>query len=218
MKLRDKIQIPKYTLGEELFNSISRGIAAGLAIAGMVLCIVHSAKYNSAIAVVSSVIYGSSTIILYLISCIYHALKVNNGKRVFRILDHCSIYLQIAGTYTPYALVALPPLTGWIIFGVNWACAIVGIVLNAVNLDKYKKISMVLYLVMGWMIIFGMKDVFASVAKPGIILMFAGGIFYTIGAIIHGLGKKKKYMHSVFHIFICIGSLLQFLCILLYVV
>ena len=218
MKLKDKIQIPTYTLGEELINSISHGIGAGLSIAALVLCIVYSAKSHSAIAVVSSVIYGTTSIILYTISCIYHALKRNNGKRVLRIIDHCSIYLLIAGTYTPFALIALPTETGWPIFIVNWICAIIGIVLNAIDLNKYKKFSMALYIIMGWMIVFGFEDLISSVPKPCIILMVIAGLMYTVGAIIYGLGKKKKYFHSIFHFFVLEASILFFFSIFKYVI
>lgn len=138
MKLKDKIIIPKYTLGEEITNAIIHGIGALLGIAALVLCIVFSAIHGNPSAIVSSSIYGSTLIILYTISCLYHSLKINNAKRVFRIIDHCSIYLLIAGTYTPYTLVTLNGPIGWITFGIIWTSAILGITLNAINLDKYK--------------------------------------------------------------------------------
>ena len=151
-------------------------------------------------------------------STLYHSFKVNNAKRVFRIIDHCSIFLLIAGTYTPYALVALPKVTGWVIFGVNWTCAIIGIVLNAIDLKKFKKISMILYLVMGWMVIFTFKDLMASVDIGCIYLSLAAGILYTIGAIFYGVGKKLKYMHSIFHLFVLAASILFFFAIFLYII
>ena len=218
MILAEKIDIPKYSLGEELFSAISHGIGGLLSIAGLVLCVVFSAIHHDAYAVVSSVIYGTTSIILFTMSTLYHSFKVNNAKRVFRIIDHCSIFLLIAGTYTPYALVALPKVTGWVIFGVNWTCAIIGIVLNAIDLKKFKKISMVLYLVMGWMVIFTFKDLIASVDIGCIYLSLAAGILYTIGAIFYGIGKKHKYMHSIFHLFVLAASILFFFAIFLYII
>lgn len=216
MKLKDKITIPNYSLGEELINSISHGIGCGLSISALVLCIVLSVKHHNVYGVVSTSLYGSTSILLYLISCLYHALGKNNGKRVFRIIDHCSIYLLIAGTYTPYVLCALPKALGWTIFGIIWGCAIIGITLNAIDLNKYKKFSMALYLIMGWMIIFSINKL--NIAKWGIYLMIIGGLLYTIGALFYGLGKKKKYMHSVFHIFIILASICFFFSIYLFVI
>lgn len=218
MTLAEKIEIPKYSLGEELMSTISHGIGALLSIAALVLCVVFSAIHHDPYAVVSSVIYGSTSVILYTMSTLYHSFKVNNAKRIFRIIDHCSIFLLIAGTYTPYALVALPKVTGWIIFGVNWACAIIGIVLNAIDLKKFKRISMVLYLVMGWMIVFTFGDLMKAVDIGCIYLSLAAGILYTIGAVFYGIGKKHKYMHSIFHLFVLAASILFFFAIFLYVI
>ena len=216
--LKDKISIPKYTLGEELVSAISHGIGCLLSIAALVLCVVFSAIHGNVYAVVSSTIYGSTSIILYCMSTLYHSFKVNNAKRVFRIIDHSCIFLLIAGTYTPYALVCLPKTLGWTIFGIEWGCAIIGIVLNSIDLKKYKKISMVLYLVMGWMIIFSFKSLLKSVDISGIYLMLTAGILYTVGAIFYGIGKKKKYMHSIFHMFVLAASILFFFSIFLYVI
>ena len=218
MALRDKIEIPKYTLGEELMSAITHGIGALLSIAALVLCVVFSAIHGNVYAIVSSAIYGSTSIILYLMSTLYHSFKPNNAKRVFRIIDHCSIYLLIAGTYTPFALVALPKALGWTIFGVEWGCAIIGIVLNSVDLKKYKVFSMILYLVMGWMIIFSFKPLMAAVDMGCIYLSLAAGITYTIGAIFYGVGKKLKYMHSIFHFFVLAASVLFFFAIFLYII
>lgn len=218
MKLKDKIVIPNYTLGEELVSAISHGIGSLLSITALVLCIVFSAIHKNAYAVVASTIYGSTSLILYTMSTLYHSFKVNNAKRVFRILDHSSIFLLIAGTYTPYTLVVLPTSLGWTIFGIEWACCIIGIVLNCIDLKKFKKISIVLYLIMGWMIIISFKTLLNSMDISGIYLMLAGGILYTIGTIFYGIGKKKKYMHSVFHMFVLSASILFFFSIFLYVI
>lgn len=218
MKLKDKIDIPKYNICEELLSAISHGVGSLLSIAALVLCVVFSVMHHNIYAVVSSVIYGSCSIILYTMSTLYHSLKVNNAKRVFRILDHDSIFLLIAGTYTPYALVALPKKIGWVVFGIIWSCAILGITLNSIDLKKYGKLSMVLYIIMGWMIIFTFKTLVASIDIVGIYLMLIAGMLYTIGLIFYGIGKKKKYMHSIFHFFVLSASILFFFSIFLYVI
>ncbi|MBO5349454.1 MAG: hemolysin III family protein [Clostridia bacterium] len=209
---------PKYTLSEELISAISHGIGMFLAIAGMVLCIVKSAIEGNTIGVVSSSLYGSFMIILYLMSTLYHSFKpTSKAKKVFRIFDHCSIFLLIFGTYVPYTLVTLKGALGWSLFGIVLGAAVLGIVLNAVNLEKFKKISMICYLVMGWTIIGAIKQVYKNLDFNGLILLALGGIIYTIGAAIYGLGKKHKYMHSVWHIFVLAGTILQFFSIYLYV-
>ncbi len=217
MSLKEKIEVPKYSLGEEIMSAVVHGVGALLSIAALVLCVVFSAKNGNTIGVISSIIYGTTLIILYTMSTLYHSLAVNNAKRVFRIIDHCSIYLLIAGTYTPYTLVALPNPLGIILFSIIWSIAILGIVLNAVNLKKYKVISAISYLVLGWVIIFAYNPLVDSIPWGGVLLLIAGGIVYTLGAIFYGFGKKVKYFHSVFHIFVLVASILHFLSILLYV-
>ena len=212
--LEKKIELPKYKLSEELINSISHGLGAALSIVAFILGLI---KADSGLAIFSVFFYCISSFLLYLMSCLYHALKRNNAKRVFRIIDHCSIYLLIAGTYTPVVLLTLPPVLGWTIFGIVWAMAILGIVLNAIDLKKFKVISMILYLVMGWCIIFSFKTLWNSMNHIGIYLLLLGGIIYTLGAIIYGLGKKKKYMHSAFHVFCILASICFFLSIYIYV-
>ena len=217
MSLKEKIAIPQYSLSEELMSAISHGIGALLGVAGLVLCIVISAIHGSAISVVASCIYGVTIILLYTMSTLYHSLKVNNAKRVFRIIDHCSIYLLIAGSYTPYTLVTLKGAWGWTIFGVIWGAAILGIVLNSIDIKKFKNISMALYLIAGWCIIFSFKSLWENLNHIGILFTLLGGIMYTIGAIIYGVGKKYKYMHSIFHIFCIIASVFFFITIYFYV-
>ncbi len=214
-----KITIPKYNLCEELINSISHGLGVILGIVALVLTIVQSAKNHSTIGVVSSCIYGSTMIIMYLNSCLYHAFSPRiKAKKVFRILDHCDIYLFIAGCYTPYCLCLIGGIKGWIIFSIIWLSAIVGVLLNAIDLEKFQIPSVILYLVMGWMIIFSYNSIEEVLALPGLILLITGGVAYTIGAILYGIGSKKRYFHSVFHFFVLAGSILQFLSILIYVV
>jgi len=218
MTLNEKIEIPKYTLGEEITNAILHGLGALLSIAALVLCVAFSAFHGNGYAVVSSCIYGSTLVILYMMSCLYHSFKINNTKRVFRIIDHCSIYLLIAGTYTPYTLVSLNGSLGWTMFGIIWGLAIFGIFLNAIDMNKYKVLSMILYLTMGWAVMFTFRPLLKAVPIGGIYLLLAGGIIYTIGAIFYGIGRKYKYMHSIWHFFVLTGSILHFFSILLYVV
>lgn len=215
---KERITLPKYSLGEELISSISHGIGALLSIAALVLCIVFSAIDHNPLAVVASCIYGSSLVILYLMSCLYHALKPNKAKKVFRVFDHCSIFLLIAGSYTPFLLITIGGTKGIIMMIIMWISAIIGIVLNSINLEKYDKLSFVLYLVMGWMIIFSFKQLLASLPTTGFILLLIGGIIYTVGAVIYAIGDKVKYMHSIWHFFVLGGSIFQFFTIFLYVI
>ena len=220
-KLQDRI-LPTYIKGEEIFNMVSHIVGATMGIVALVLCVIFAAIHGNAYGVVSSAIFGTTLIILYTMSSIYHGLNEKlKAKKIFQIIDHCSIFLLIAGTYTPFALGPLreySAATGWTIFGIIWGLAILGIVLNSIDLKKYKVFSMICYLVMGWCIIIKGSILPALLTVPGFILVLTGGIVYTIGAILYGVGKKKKWMHSVFHLACVFGSLLHFLCILLYVV
>lgn len=214
-----KVTVPKYTLGEEIVNSISHGLGIILGIVALVLTIVFSAKNNNTIGIVSSCIYGSTMIIMYTISCLYHALSPKlKAKKVFRVIDHCDIYLFIAGCYTPYCLSLIGGVTGWVIFAIIWACAVIGVLLNAIDLEKFIIPSVLMYLVMGWMIIFSYDSVATLLPTPGLALLIAGGISYTVGAVLYAIGSKKKYFHSVFHFFVLLGSILQFFSILLYAI
>lgn len=217
-----RIAIPQYNLCEELISSISHGIGAGLGISGLVLCLVQSVASAVDVPwkVVSSCIFGFTVILLYLMSCLYHALKVNKAKRVFCVFDHCTIFLLIAGTYTPYALVSIRsvmPWLGWTVFGVIWAMAILGVVLNAVSLRRFAKISVACYLIMGWMIVLAFRPMAQAIAHEGIMLLLWGGVVYSLGAILYAVGSKKKYFHSIFHFFCLGGTILHFFSIYLYV-
>lgn len=218
-KIDDKNKsLPKYTLGEELISAISHGIGVLLSIAALVLCVVFSAMHHNTLGVVSSVIYGSSLIILYLMSCLYHSFKPNKAKRVFRVFDHCSVFLLIAGSYTPFLLLVIGGLKGIVMLSIIWLATIIGIIGNSINLQKFSKIAFPLYLIMGWMIIFSLKTLITNLDRTGVILLFIGGIIYTIGAVIYLIGSKVKYMHSIWHFFVLGGSIFQFFSILLYVV
>lgn len=220
-KLKDR-QLPTYTKGEEIFNMTSHIVGGALGIVTIVLCSIFAGIHSNPYGVVSGIIFGVSMILLYTTSSIYHGLKPNTtAKKVFQILDHCAIFLLIAGSYTPFALCTLRQYNtalGWTIFGIIWGVAVIGIVLNSIDLKKYRVFSMICYLVMGWCIIVKADLLFKVLGMTGFILLVAGGVIYTIGAIFYGLGRKHKYIHSVFHLCIFFANLLHFLCVLLYVI
>lgn len=196
------------SLGEEIANAVSHGVGAGLAIAGTVLLIIKAATKGSAIDVVSGTLFGSSLIILYLFSCIYHSLAQNAGKRVFQIFDHCSIFLLIWGTYIPVCLSLFRNALGWVVFGIIGVLSILGIVFNSIDLKKWHKASVLLYLLMGWLVIFTFKPIISRVNFVGILLLLLGGISYTLGVIFYK--SKRKYMHFIWHLFVLEGSILHF--------
>lgn len=209
--------LPHYTVGEEIFNSVSHGVGIALACVGFGILIILSALYGDVWAVVSSIVYSFSLFTLYLASTLYHACSNRTVKAVLQILDHCSIFLLIAGTYTPFTLITLRGPLGWTLFGVVWAAAIVGIVLNAIDVKKFSKVSMVCYLAMGWVVIFAIKPLVQSLPLGGVILLAAGGVLYTGGVAFYAL-NKIHYMHSVWHLFVLGGSICQYLSIALYVI
>ena len=204
----------RYTLGEEIFNSVSHGLGGGLSIAGTVVLIVFAAIYSNAWGVVSSAIYGSSLIILYTMSTLYHAITNRKAKAFFRIMDHNTIFFLIAGTYTPITLVPLRGAFGWVLFGVIWAAAILGIVLNSIDLEKFRKPSVVCYILMGWTVIFAIRPMLRSVNKLSLLFLLIGGLFYTIGVIFYVM-KKKRYFHSIWHLFTIGGSVFHWFAVLL---
>ena len=220
-KLPDRI-MPHYTKGEEITNMVTHIAGGVMGIVSVVLCVVFAALSDNTYGVVAGAIFGATMIILYTISSVYHGLKPElMAKRVFQVIDHCSIFVLIAGTITPLSLCTVREANtalGWTIFGIIWGVAILGIVLNAIDLKKYAVFSMICYLAMGWSMLLVSKIIIAGVGMVGMALIFAGGISYTIGAVLYGIGAKKRFAHSVFHVFSVIGSLLHFLCILLYVI
>lgn len=221
IKLNDRI-LPTYTRGEDIFNMVSHIVGGVLGIVATVLCSVFAAIHHNVYGIVSGTIFGVTLIILYTMSSIYHGLKPHRkAKKIFQIIDHCSIFLLIAGSYTPFALCTLreySPVVGWSIFGIIWGMAVIGIILNSIDLHRYRVFSMICYLVMGWFVLLKINIVLSSLGIIGFILLLSGGIVYTLGAIAYGVGLKRKWMHSVFHVACFVGSLLHFLCILLYVI
>ncbi|MCR4808167.1 MAG: hemolysin III family protein [Lachnospiraceae bacterium] len=219
-KLRDRI-LPSYTKGEEIFNMVSHIIGAALGIAALVLCVVFSAKHHDPWAVVGSSIYGASLIMLYTMSSIYHGLRPNMGKKVLQILDHCTIYFLIAGTYTPVCLAGLRRVSVvacWVMFGVIWGLAALAITLTAIDIKKYQAFSMICYVGMGWGIMFAFRPLIEAITLNGFYWLIGGGLCYTIGAILYGVGKKLKWIHSIFHLFVLAGSILHFFAMIFYVI
>lgn len=215
---RRTIKIPKYSLSEERINSISHGAGAALGVAALTLCVVFSALHGDPWAVVSSAVYGGTLVIMYSLSAIYHALRITPAKRVFRVLDHCGVFLVLAGSYTPYTLVSLRGPIGWTIFGIIWGFTVLGIVLNAIDVDRFQGISAVINLVTGWGILFAVVPLAEVLPMPGLLLLFTGGACYTVGAVLYVMGSKIPYFHSVFHLFVIAGSALHFFSIFLYVI
>lgn len=209
LKKLKELNLPEYSTLEEFLNALSHGIGAVLSIIAIVLLIVNSPFDAKSIICVS--IYSVSLFVLYIISTLYHAILPGRAKMVFRVLDHCSIFVLIAGTYTPICLLMLNSIVGWILFFIVWTAAIVGIVFNSIDMRKFSKFSMVCYIAMGWVVIFAFKPLIESITSTELILLILGGIAYTVGAVLYVLGKKKKYVHSIWHLFVLIGSILHFL-------
>ncbi|MBE7028853.1 MAG: hemolysin III family protein [Clostridia bacterium] len=220
-KLKDRV-LPNYSKGNEIFNSVTHMVGAALGIVSIVLCVVFAAIKQSVYGVIGGAIFGASMTVMYTISAIYHLLSPKlTGKKVMQVLDHCTIFFLIAGTYTPVALCSIREYStwlGWTIFGIVWAAAIVGIVFNSIDLKKYKKFSMICYLAMGWCVIIIIDKIPLIMHPMEFLLILLGGISYTIGAVLYGIGAKRPVMHAVFHIFTVIASLLHFLAILLYTI
>ena len=204
-----------YTRKEEIANVITHAVGTLLSVAALVLLIVFAHHKGDEWYVISYTIYGISLLILYLESTLYHSIINIKIKKLFRIFDHASIYLLIAGTYTPFTLTVLRPTIGWYIFGIIWALAIIGIIMKVFWTGKFNVLSTVIYIVMGWLIVFAMKRLLMLLPTAGIVLLFAGGIIYTAGAMLY-LSERIPYNHAIWHLFVMGGSVCHFLCILLY--
>ena len=218
-KLMDR-NMPDYTKGEEIFNMTSHIVGGALGIAALVLCIIVSAIHRNGYGLAGSIVFGVSMILLYTMSSVYHGLRDGRAKRVLQVLDHCTIYVLIAGTYTPVLLSAMRPIdpvSSWALLGVMWGLSALAITFTAIDLHKFRVFSMICYLGMGWAAVFKIGLLIKAVGTVGFVLILAGGVSYTIGAVLYGLGKKKRYMHSIFHLFVVLGSILHTLAILLFV-
>lgn len=203
----------RYTVLEEIWNSITHGIGTGLSIAALVILVVRAVYYAphtmKAAYITGYAVFGSSLILLYLMSTLYHALTPYTAKKVFSIFDHSSIYILIAGTYTPYCLTALQGPIGWTLFGIIWALAVLGVVFYAVYANKIRFLSVIMYILMGWLIIFAVKPMKAALSADSLAFLVWGGAAYTIGVVFYAL-KKLKYAHCIWHLFVLAGSMLHF--------
>ena len=219
-KLADRL-LPDYSRGEEIMNMVTHIVGGAIGIVALTLCVMFAALRGNVFGIVTSAVYGTTMIAMFTISSVYHGLQPNLGKKVMQVIDHCTIYFLIAGTYTVVVLSAIRPAfpnLGWGLFFFEWVMALIATTLTAIDLKKYEAFSMVCYIGMGWAVIPFWKQTLFVLTKPGFLLLLFGGIAYTIGAVLYGIGSRKKWMHSVFHIFTIIGAALQFLSVLLYAV
>lgn len=216
IKFKD-VQVRKhFTLGEEISHSITHGIGMLLGIVAMVLLVIKGAKLRDTLYLVSMIIYASSVIILYTNSMFYHGLPEDKGKHIFEKLDHASVYILIAGTYTPFCLLAVGGIKGIIICSIQWVLAVVGVVFKSIWIDKFVKIHVVIYLAMGWTIIFFGSAIFSSLATVGFALLFGGGLCYSVGVLFY-VFDWFKYHHLIWHLFVLTASILHFFAIYLYI-
>lgn len=218
IKLQDRL-LPDYTNAEEIANMTTHIVGGALGIAALVLCTLTAARNNNVYGIVGSVIYGITMIALYAMSSIYHGLRPGMAKKVMQVLDHCTIYFLIAGTYTVLSISAIRPLfprLGWGMLIFQWSLAAIAVTLTAIDLKKFNVFSMICYVGMGWAIAPFIPQTMHALSYPGFMLLLSGGIGYTIGAILYAIGSKIHWMHSVFHIFVVIGSFLHFLSIFFY--
>ena len=217
-KLSDR-KLPAYSHGEEVMNMVTHIVGGGLAVVATVLCVARAALNSNVWGVVSCALYGLTMIAMYTMSSVYHGLRPSMAKRVMQVIDHCTIYFLIAGTYTAVALSAIRtvyPTLAWGLFFFEWILVAIATTLTAIDLKKYDVFSMICYIGMGWAVIPFWRQTLEVLTRPGFLLLLFGGIAYTIGAVLYGIGAKKRWMHSIFHIFVVLGSLLQFFAILLY--
>ena len=219
-KLSDR-QLPDYSRGEELMNMITHIVGGGLGVIVLLTCVVRAALSQNYYGIVGCTVYGTTFITMFTISSVYHGLKPGMSKKVMQVIDHCTIYFLISGTYTPVVLSAIRPLypaLGWGLLIFEWLLAILACAMTAIDLKKYSAFSMVCYIGMGWAVILYAKQTMEVMGLAGFLLLLSGGIAYTIGSVLYGLGKTKKWMHSVFHIFVVIGAVLQYFAVLMYAI
>ena len=213
-------KLPDYTKGEEIMNMVTHIVGGGLGVIALVACILRAILNGDRWALITGIVYGCSMILLYTMSSVYHGLRPCAGKKVMQIIDHCTIYFLIAGTYTPIAMCTyrpFDPVLGWGMLAFQWGLTALAVTLTAIDLKKYNVFSMICYIGMGWAVLPFMGLTRQLLGEQGFGFLLAGGIAYTIGAILYGIGSKKRWFHSVFHIFVVLGSLLQMICIVGYV-
>ena len=203
---------------EERFNAISHGITALAAIVGFVILVMLGNSSEKSFTLFSAIIYGLSLVSLYTFSTLYHGLRNEKAKKVFQILDHCAIYILIAGSYTPVLLVSIGGSTGWVIFGAQWTVALIGIVIKIFYTGKFDNISTLMYAVMGWMIVIRWQELVDSIPGAALTLLIAGGISYTVGIVFYLIGTRIKFSHFMWHLFVIAGSLFHYIMIVEYVI
>lgn len=212
-----KITIPEYSLSEEIINAITHGIGAIFSIVALVVLIIKASSKGS-LALTCAVIYGISLILLYTISTIYHSLsKKLIGKKVLRVIDHCNVYLLVYATIIPVTLLGITGKSGWICFSITSLVTLIGITLTCINIEKTQVLEVICHLINGWSILLYLKPLIANITTVGVLFIFLGGVVYSLGAILYGLGVKKKYMHSIFHVFCLIATILHFIAIYNYI-
>jgi len=214
--MKDTEGITDYSPIEEKINIISHAIGFILSIVAFVLLVAHANLHADVWHIASFSIFGASLILLYAASTFYHSAKTTELRNRLNILDHASIYVLIAGTYTPFSLITLKGTTGWVIFGISWGLALTGIILKLFFTGKYNLISTIMYVLMGWVIVFAIKPLINNLPLEGLLWLFAGGISYTIGAILYSI-KNIKFNHAIFHMFVLIGSFCHFMSVFFYV-
>lgn len=214
-ELKDRTLTRIYSLSEEIVNSITHGIGAALSVAGLTVLVVLAVLYGNVTQVVSFSVYGASLIILYLASTLYHSFQHPTVKRVFKIIDHAAIFLLIAGTYTPFLLLGVQGAWGWTLLIIIWGLAILGVSFKALFIHRFQKVSVLTYILMGWLSLLIIKSLLANIAIGGLIWLAVGGAAYTVGVVFYAL-KKVPYMHAIWHIFVIVGSLCHYFAVLLY--
>ena len=220
LNTKSKLELPNYTRGEERFNMITHIVGGGMGLVALLACVIVAAYHQNVWGIVSGAIYGFSVILLFTMSSIYHGLRIGLPKRVFRVLDHCTIYILIAGTYTPIVLGAFRrefPIDAWVIFGIIWGLTLVGITLTAIDRKKFAGFALFCYLGMGWTAVFRTSRMMYVLGVPFFVLLIVGGGLYTVGVLFYAIGKKKKYMHSIFHLFVNAASILHSVAIAVFI-
>ncbi len=205
-----------YTVGEEIFNSVTHGVGTVLALMGLGAIVTIAAYESDWVGVLSASLFGFGMVLLYCMSTLYHAFTPQKIKKFFRIMDHCSIFVLISATYTPFLLVLLRGnQRAFVIFFVLWGCTVAGILLQIFSLKRFEKLSLILYVIMGWMAIWLMTDIIGVLSSPGVWLLISGGLCYTGGIIFYSI--KKKFMHAIWHLFVLAGNILHYICIAVYI-
>lgn len=213
--LTDRAAQRFYSLGEEITHSITHGIGAGLSVAGLTVLVVLAALFGDVYQIVSFSIYGGTLVLLFLASTLYHSFQNPKVKRVFKVIDHASIYLLIAGTYTPFLIVGIRGTLGWTLLAIVWGLALLGVSFKALFIHRFQKLSVLAYVLMGWLCVIATKQMLANIPLGGLIWLAAGGVVYTVGVIFYAL-KKYRYTHAVWHLFVMGGSICHYFAVLFY--